>query len=95
MGRINHRGWIVIHSISSDDGRCCVDFFKDPEGEFGFEHFRCDPEDQGFWTAVGGFSASRYPTLRSAADKSRATVAWLERDKRASAAFDSWISQLT
>jgi len=74
---VNHRGWIVIESIESDDHDLCVDFFEHPDGGFGFEHFRADPEDRGRWTAVGGFAAGRYVTLTAAAEAALRAIPWL------------------
>ena len=46
-GHVNRRGWIVLTSIESGDRNLCVDFFEDPDGGFGFEQSRSDPEDGG------------------------------------------------
>ncbi|MDH3704681.1 MAG: hypothetical protein OES57_01360 [Acidimicrobiia bacterium] len=93
-GRINHRGWIVIESISSDDSGLCVDFFNDPAGGFGFEHLRADPEDGGRWTAIGGYSGARYETGLAAAAAALEAVHWLGRDVAASRAFAQWKARL-
>lgn len=76
-GRPNHRGWIVQESIPSADGLLCVDFFEDPNGGFGFEHFRADPEDGGRWTAVGTHGGGRYPSVGDAVAAAQDAVAWL------------------
>lgn len=55
----------------------CADLFEHPDGGFGFEHFRSDPEDGGRWTAVGGFSSRRYDTLIGAAQASQIAIPWL------------------
>lgn len=75
--RVNHRGWIVVDGIESGDHTLCVDFFEHPSGGFGFEHFRADPEDGGRWTAVGGFSRLRFPTLMAAARSAAQAIPWL------------------
>jgi hypothetical protein len=76
VGRVNHRGWIVLESISSSDGMLCVDFFDDPEDRYGFEHFRCDPEDQGRWIAIGGYASLRFESAMEAAEAAAHDVAW-------------------
>ncbi len=92
-GRINHRGWIVLTSISSADGSLCVDIFRDPVGGFGFEHFRSDPEDGGQWTAIGGFGGSRFTTRAEAANAAAVSVFWLKQDPRARASLDAWLAR--
>src|SRR6476620_10705345 len=61
-GHVNRHGWIVRHSIESDDHWLCVDFFEDPAGGFGFEPFRSDPATGG-WTPISGYSALRFATI--------------------------------
>jgi hypothetical protein len=39
--------WSVLASVEDSDGSRCVDFFSRPDGTFGFEEFRRDPEDCG------------------------------------------------
>ena len=75
-GHVNRRGWIVRDSVASDDCTYCVDFFEDPAGGFGFEQFRSDPEDGG-WTAISGFAATRYDTLDEALAQALDRVPWL------------------
>ncbi|MEM7094338.1 MAG: hypothetical protein AAF567_15155 [Actinomycetota bacterium] len=94
MGRVNHRGWIVLESIPSDDHLLCVDFFEDPIGGFGFEHLRADPEDGGRWTAVGGHGTTRYDTPGVAADAAFESIAWLRSHRGARAAFEHWTAAL-
>ena len=53
-GKVNHRGWIVLTSVSSADGAYCVDLFEDPNGGYGFEHFRSEPR-----TTVAGLPSGR------------------------------------
>ena len=91
-GYVNHRGWIVLASIASGDHSLCVDLFEHPDGGFGFEHFRSDPED-GRWTAVGGFGGARFPTLGEAARAAKNAVPWLEHDRRASASLEEWLAR--
>jgi hypothetical protein len=39
-----------------------VDIFSRPDGTFGFEKFRRDPEDMSAWTAVAYYSARVFST---------------------------------
>ena len=39
--------WKVVASPSTPAIDRCVDVFRRPDGTFGFEEFRCDPEDMG------------------------------------------------
>lgn len=91
-GRVNHRGWTVVDSVNSDDHLYCVDLFVDPEGAFGFELFRAEPEDGGAWTLLGGFSGRRYPAPGAAADAARAAVPWLSVDRSAAGWRTRWSS---
>jgi hypothetical protein len=71
------KSWTVLSSLETDDGRYCVDLFCRPDGSFGYEEFRRDPEDQGRWTAVSFASGLRYPSLDAARSAASAAVAWL------------------
>jgi hypothetical protein len=73
----------VLASHQTVDGSRCVDLFSRPDGTFGFEEFRRDPEDLGAWTPISYFSARAYPTETAAMDAARRAVPWLrpERDR--------------
>ncbi|MFV0258525.1 MAG: hypothetical protein ACK5PP_08785 [Acidimicrobiales bacterium] len=90
---VNHRGWILLRSIESGDGSLCVDLFEDPEGGFGFEHLRSDPEDGGRWSSIGGYGGARYETPSEAADAALGAVVWLA-DAAARRSLESWRSDL-
>jgi hypothetical protein len=49
------RSWSVLSSHQTFDASRCVDVFARPNGTFGFEEFRRDPEDVGVSTPVGYF----------------------------------------
>ena len=49
--------WKVLASPSTPAVDRCVDIFSRPDGTFGFEEFRRDPEDMGAWTPVAYYSA--------------------------------------
>lgn len=54
-----------------------MDVFARPNGTYGFEEFRRDPEDLGAWTATSYFCGHEYPTLEDAYVAARRNVAWL------------------
>jgi hypothetical protein len=87
---VNHRGWIVRHSIGSDDGHLCVDFFEDTQGDFGFELFRADPEDGGRWQSLSLYGATRYQRLADTVVRAGEEIDWVSSQPRASASFDLW-----
>jgi hypothetical protein len=54
-----------------------VDIFARPDGTFGFEEFRRDPEDAGAWTPVSYFSVRRYPSRHAALAVAAGKITWL------------------
>ena len=93
-GRANHRGWIVVESIASDDGGFCVDFFTDSSGGCGYAHFRSDTEDQGRWTIIGDHHHRRHGTMTDACEAAVDNVRWLCQHPGASAALEAWRASL-
>ena len=75
-GRID-KSWIVLASLETEDGLRCVDLFRRPDGTFGYEEFRRDPEDRGAWTPVRFASGLSYVSLEQARAAAGAAVAWL------------------
>ncbi len=71
------KSWIVFasHQIPRTDR--CVDLFSRPDGTFGFEEFRQDPEDLGAWTPIRYFSDHEYPTAEAALTAAKKAVPWL------------------
>jgi hypothetical protein len=69
--------WKVLASPPTPAVDRCVDVFARPDGTFGFEEFRRDPEDRGAWTPVGSFSARGYTSEEEAVAAARASVPWL------------------
>jgi hypothetical protein len=67
----------VVATIHSDDGDRCVKIVKRPDGTFGFDEYRRDPEDSGGWTFVKSAAQSIYPTQEQAAAAARAGLGWL------------------
>ena len=70
------KSWSVVSSHQTDDASRCVDFFVRPDGTFGFEEFRRDPEDMGAWTPVSYFSGRPYASVAEAIEAARAAVPW-------------------
>lgn len=69
--------WLVFASLESREHDRCVDLFRRPDGSFGFEEFRRDPEDAGAWTPVRYFSAAVYRSRQAALAAAAAAVPWL------------------
>ena len=69
--------WKVLASPSTPAVDRCVDIFSRPDGTFGFEEFRRDPEDMGFWTPVAYYSGRHFDTEADAFAAARAAVPWL------------------
>jgi hypothetical protein len=71
------KSWLVLVSHQTDEGNRCVDIFSRPNGTYGFEEFRRDPEDMGAWTPVSYFSGREYPTESKVIEAARIAVPWL------------------
>jgi hypothetical protein len=71
------KSWTVLVSHQTAEANRCVDVFRRPDGSFGFEEFRRDPEDMGRWTAITYFSGHEYPTESDAMGAAVRSVPWL------------------
>jgi hypothetical protein len=69
--------WSVVASPSTPAVDRCVDIFRRPDGTFGFEEFRRDPEDMGRWTPIAYYSGREFASEAEAINAARAVVAWL------------------
>jgi hypothetical protein len=69
--------WLVVASPSTPSVDRCVDVFVRPDGTFGFEEFRRDPEDMGAWTPVAYYSTRQFKTEGDALSAARDAVSWL------------------
>lgn len=74
--------WRVLASRESSDGFRCVDVFLRPDGSFGFEEFRRDPEDMGAWTPVAYFSGATFATRADVEFAAARAVPWLADQRR-------------
>ena len=77
MSRRLDPSWSVLASPSTAAVDRCVDIFRRPDGTFGFEEFRRDPEDMGGWTPIAYYSVWEYLTEGDAVAAARAAVPWL------------------
>ncbi|HEX4529751.1 MAG TPA: hypothetical protein VIA11_10040 [Acidimicrobiia bacterium] len=69
--------WKVVASPSTPAVDRCVDIFSRPDGTFGFEEFRRDPEDMGAWTPVASYSERVFPSEVDALAAACDAVPWL------------------
>jgi len=69
--------WRVLASPSTPAVDRCVDIFSRPDGTFGFEEFRRDPEDMGRWTPVGYYAHREFTTEADALSAALENVRWL------------------
>jgi hypothetical protein len=74
--------WLVLASRESSDRFRCVDIFSRPDGSFGFEEFRRDPEDMGAWTPVAYFSGATHATQADVERAAKRAVPWLADEHR-------------
>lgn len=68
----------VVRSINLDGETICIDIFARPDGTFGFDEFRRDPEDGRGWYSIGHHGAAEFKTSDEALAQARKTVSWLE-----------------
>jgi hypothetical protein len=71
------KSWTVVASHQTPEADRCVDVFSRPDGTFGFEEFRRDPEDMGAWTPISYYSRHEYPTVDAARIAAQRAVRWL------------------
>ena len=68
----------VILSVNLDGETVCVDIFERPDGSFGFDEFRRDPEDMRGWFSIGYHGDKRFETAEDALAHAKQTVDWLD-----------------
>lgn len=69
---------IVVRSIETPDGTRCVDLFRRPDGSFGFEEYRRDPEDGSGWGPAGHHGGAVFAAEAAAFAQARRQVRWLD-----------------
>ena len=67
----------VIRSINLEGETICVDIFQRPDGRYGFEEFRRDPEDGRGWYSIGYYGDGVFATFEDALGAAKLRVAWL------------------
>ena len=82
MSRRIDKYWVVFDSIETSDSTRCVDLFSRPDGTYGFEEFRRDPEDAGLWTPVHYFSGKSFAGKDDALAAALKAVTWLDATLR-------------
>jgi hypothetical protein len=78
MSKRIDKSWLVFTSVENFEHDRCVDLFSRPDGTFGFEEFRRDPEDRGEWTPVQTHAESAYATREAALAVAMQRVTWLQ-----------------
>jgi hypothetical protein len=68
---------VVIHSFNLEGETQCVDIFRRPDGTYGFEEYRREPEDGRGWFAIGDYSSRSFDGKTEAMEKAKATIPWL------------------
>jgi hypothetical protein len=68
---------VVIRSYSLDGETQCVDIFCRPDGTYGFEEYRREPEDSGGWFPVGDYSSRSFERESDAVTDAQASIHWL------------------
>ena len=67
----------MLASLENAEHDRCVDLFQRPDGTYGVEEFRRDPEDAGAWTPVRFYAGKRFASRDEAMAAARRAVAWL------------------
>jgi hypothetical protein len=67
----------VMQSINLDGANVCVDVFLRPEGTYGFDEFRRDPEDSSGWYSIGHYGKQVFASEAEALTQAKAAVHWL------------------
>lgn len=68
----------VIRSINLPGDTVCVDLFQRPDGTFGFDEFRRDPEDNRGWYSIGHHDAETFESADTALTAAKIRISWLE-----------------
>jgi hypothetical protein len=69
--------WVVFDSLENAADNRYADAFARPDGSFGFEEFRREPEDQGAWMPVRYYSGASFASREAALASARQHIPWL------------------
>lgn len=67
----------VMRSINMSGEHICVDIFCRPDGTFGFDEFRRDPEDPSGWFSIGHYGDTIFDSAEAALIAAKKAVHWL------------------
>ena len=67
----------VLRSIEDANALYCVDIFQRPDGSFGYQHCRRDPEDSRGWSILGHEGYLIFSTAQQAMAAASAQFSWL------------------
>jgi len=67
----------VIRSVNLDGETICVDIFLGPEGTYGVDQFRRDPDDGRGWYSIEHHGKASLVTFDEALAKAKTEVSWL------------------
>jgi hypothetical protein len=68
---------VVVRSFNMDGETRCVDIFRRPDGTYGFEEYRREPEDGRGWFAIGTYSSRSFDKESDAMANAKASIRWL------------------
>ncbi len=67
----------VIRSINLDGEYICVDVFMRPDGTYGYDQFRRDPEDGRGWYSIGHNGDAVFSSYEAVLAAAQKAVHWL------------------
>lgn len=70
----------VVRSINLVGDCICVDIFRRPDGTYGFDEFRRDPEDGRGWYSIGHYGSEEFGSPGEALKQAKKTVSWLTEE---------------
>ena len=76
---MNREGRLVVASPETEDGRLCVDIFRNAQGDYAWDEWRREPEDPSGWQATGRASSRTFETAEAARQAADESVEWLAR----------------
>lgn len=68
----------VLNSVENRHRDHCVDVFARPDGTFGFEEYRRDPEDNGRWQCLHRYQGRIFRSMEAALAEAKSVVPWLK-----------------